>query len=64
MSWIGLTLVENFANLNLINPTKIQPKKKKKTQPMKYELTKAKSRLIKKRKEVPRLHIGFVELVD
>ena len=31
MSWIGLTLVENFANLNLIQPRFNQ---KKKTQPM------------------------------
>lgn len=59
MSWIGLTLVENFANLNLIQPRFNQ--KKNST----YELTKAKSRLIKKRKEAKsRLHIGFVELVD
>lgn len=61
MSWIGLTLVENFANLNLIQPRFNQKKKKHST----YELTKAKSRLIKKRKEAKsRLHIGFVELVD
>ena len=62
MSWIGLTLVENFANLNLIQPRFNQKKKKKLST---YELTKAKSRLIKKRKEAKsRLHIGFVELVD
>lgn len=60
MSWIGLTLVENFANLNLIQP-RFNQKKKHST----YELTKAKSRLIKKGKEAKsRLHIGFVELVD
>ena len=64
MSWIGLTLVENFANLNLIQP-RFNPKKKKKKKHSTNEITKAKSRLIKKRKEAKsRLHIGFVELVD